>query len=99
MPEYIDREALITEINEEIEHRTPMYTDEQNDYIEKGLRIARKDIKRFSATDVVEVVRCKDCEYAKEYKNNLFCCYYPRAPKSVSSNDYCSYGIRKDGNK
>ena len=56
MPEYIDREALIAEINEEIEHRTPMYTDEQNDYIEKGLRIARKDIKRFSATDVVKVV-------------------------------------------
>ena len=49
------------------------------------------------AVDVVEVVRCKDCEYAKEYKNILFCCYYPRAPKSVSSNDYCSYGIRKDG--
>ena len=59
MAEYINREALIAEINEEIEYRTPMYTDEQNDYLEKGLRIARKDIKRFPAADVVEVVHSK----------------------------------------
>lgn len=51
------------------------------------------------AADVVEVVRCKDCEHAKEYKNNFFCCYYPVTPKSVSSDDFCSYGERKDSDE
>ena len=97
MAEYIDREALIAEINEEIEHRTSMYTDEQNDYIEKGLRIARKDIKRFSATDVVEVVRCSECKYfGKELKQSKHSCLNYQLPYCLE-NDYCSYGERKDG--
>lgn len=100
MPEYIDREALIAEINEEIEHRTPMYTDEQNDYIEKGLRIARKDIKRFSAADVVEVVRCKNCKHfcpyeGEEHKGD--CAELVGLESCVYEDDFCSYGERKDG--
>lgn len=88
MPEFIEREALIKAVR--IMPRT-----------------IRPELVRYStvqaiidkqpAADVVEVVRCKDCEYAKEYKNKLFCCYYPTTPESISSNDFCSYGIRKDG--
>ena len=55
MREYIDREALIADIDEEIEHDSKMYTREQNYYIEKGLRIARKDIQSAAAADVAEV--------------------------------------------
>ena len=65
MAEYIDREALIKEIDESIEHDTKMLTREQNYYVEKGLRIARKDIMCFPAADVVEVKHgyWKDLEY------------------------------------
>lgn len=55
MAEYIEREALLEEINEEIEIKSPMLTEEANYYLETGLRIARKDIKRLPAADVVEV--------------------------------------------
>ena len=55
MREYIDREALIADIDEEIEHDSKMYTREQNYYIEKGLRIARKDIQSAPTADVAEV--------------------------------------------
>lgn len=95
MPEYIDRDAFIKRLENEADRSSDII----NLLILNGIANIVRDENIAPAADVVEVVRCKDCEYAKEYKNNLFCCYYPRAPKSVSSNDYCSYGIRKDGNK
>ena len=55
MAEYIDREALLEEIDEEIEFESPMYTTEQNEHLTKGLKIARKDIKCFPSADVVEI--------------------------------------------
>lgn len=55
MAEYIDRDALIADIDEEIEHDSKMYTREQNYYIEKGLRIARRDIQSAPVADVAEV--------------------------------------------
>lgn len=40
----IDIDALIEEIDEEIEYGTETYFDDVDKYITKGLRIARKDI-------------------------------------------------------
>lgn len=75
MDEYIDREALIADIDEEIEQDSKMYTREQNYYIEKGLRIARKDIQSAPAADVAEVkhgewvaVPSSDMATGKAYK-------------------------------
>ena len=55
------------------------------------------DIKRFS--DLVMVVRCKDCAY---YEAN--CCFNPQWDLESSTElplvreiDFCSYGERKDG--
>lgn len=106
MSEYIEREALIAEIDEEIGYRTTMYTEEQNDYIEKGLKIARKDIKRFPAVDVVEVVRCKDCAFAKNNYLVTGLCLCEKTiydhikgeiPRNtlMEENDYCSFGERR----
>ena len=45
--------------------------------------------------DVVEVVRCKDCQYYQDAKINkkgfLIC---PASGMEISETDYCSYGIR-----
>lgn len=72
MAEYIEREALLKEIDEEIEFESPMYTTEQNEYLTKGLKIARKDIKRFPSADVVEVVH--GCWKGIELKDTCSVC-------------------------
>ena len=45
MPEYIEREALLSELQEEIEFETSMYTEEQNKYFNMGLKCAIRDVK------------------------------------------------------
>ena len=44
-----------------------------------------------TADNVVEVVRCKDCEHYKGEQNN---CWLMRA--KMKPNDFCSYGERKE---
>ena len=66
MAEYIDREKMIADLEEEIEYESGMYTKEQNDFLNKGLRIALKDVKHMQCEDVVPVVRCKDCKHYKK---------------------------------
>ena len=50
--------------------------------------------------DVVEVVRCLDCQWCEqvEGKKNVWSCYCRRFRHSreVDVNDYCSYGERKE---
>ena len=48
-------------------------------------------LEQESAADVVEVVRCKDCQFY-----NLVECYMDDI-YSLSDNDFCSYGKRKEG--
>lgn len=44
--------------------------------------------------DVVKVVRCKDCEGWDSKRGKYGCCEYFN--KHTDSNDFCSYGERKD---
>ena len=93
--EYIEREAVMAELKEELEYNTLMYTEEQNRLVNTGLKIALKDVKRFPAADVVEVVRCKDCAkrctarcvFGDEYDNDV-----------CEDDDFCSYGERRADN-
>lgn len=66
------------------------------------------EIELIPAADVVEVVRCKDCKYSrpknKSEKNIYFedviiceSCEMADEPCAVLTNDFCSYGERKDG--
>lgn len=47
--------------------------------------------------DVVEVVRCKDCQYYQDAKINkkgfLIC---PAFGMEITETDYCSYGVRME---
>lgn len=47
--------------------------------------------------DLVEVVRCKDCEcFSRDYDNSVIgSCCSPRQHIRCNENHYCSYGERK----
>ena len=94
MPEYIERETLLNELSEELEDESPLYTKEQNELINTGLRIAMKDVKYSHAADVVEVVRCKDCIHRD--KAGL-CRAEGQKLTIVQDNHFCGKGERKDG--
>lgn len=98
MPRYIDADALLQELQEEIECDTPMYAEEQNQYVNRGLKIAIKDIKHMSTADVVEVVRCKECVHSKSRekcpKLDIYWCN--KWLNIMNANDFCSYGEKKD---
>ena len=96
MTEYIEREALLSELQEEIEFETSMYTEEQNKYFNMGLKCAIRDVKSQPAADVTEVVRCKNCKNYKLMKsgNYHFCNEFGGR---VTEKDFCSRAQKMDG--
>lgn len=58
-----------------------------------------KDDKRIPVSDVIEVVRCKDCKYAKKSKDVLGVPDYECLKTDITcldADDFCSYGERED---
>lgn len=61
-------------------------------------------IENAPKADVVEVVRCKNCEHKKEipncqkelYSSSCVACSY-HSGLIMDGNDFCSYGVRKEG--
>ena len=89
MPEYIEREALIKDIeSRRLVFKTTITVEEA--LLSQG-NVIRKAIEEAPAADVKEVVRCKDCQFY-----NLVECYMDDI-YSLSDNDFCSYGKRKEG--
>ena len=86
MPEYIEREKLIEELN-----KMPAYFD-SND-IRYGVKIAIDQVKKQPTADIVEVVRCKSCKFSEwSNKNKQRYCTRKWAMYKVRERDYCSYG-------
>ena len=92
MAEFIKREAVIDLITRRYENP----------------EICTQEINSIPAADVAPVVRCKDCahstfpsELTQRYgKPGTLTCHNMHAPsnrRNVGSNDFCSYGERKDG--
>ena len=58
-----------------------------------------KIINQFPAVNAAPLVRCRDCKHW--HKETLFCDYMPygEAQERVNwyTDDFCSYGERKDG--
>ena len=62
----------------------------------------RYDINEIPTADIVEVVRCKDCKYAKEIEWYGCTCQNTKTPwyndefeVHMNHDDFCSYGERK----
>ena len=71
MAEYIEREALLAELEDEIDFVSPFYNAEQNQYFTMGLWCAYRDAQRFPAADVVEVRHGEWLE--DEYNETTYC--------------------------
>ena len=51
-----------------------------------------------STADVVEVVRCNDCEHFDlSITGTPVCTFEKNSPQMVSRQHYCSYGERREG--
>ena len=91
LKEYIEREALLQELEEVGGCDAP--PDSWADGFDKGILSAIKHVEAQPAADVVEVVRCKDCEIPH---NRFTGC--PNLNGLIPpENHFCSYGKRKDG--
>ena len=95
MPEYIEREALLKDIEDE---KPVNWTNSDSErQAEIDFDTYKEIIEIQPTADVVEVVRCKDCYY---YSENKSCCINVKVIKSfygctVKPNEYCSHGKRK----
>lgn len=102
MAEYIEREAVVKRL------------EEAREWCEKCLGegkfkegcIAALDDEIFNiqrrklvpSVDVVEVVRCKDCNlFVNNEKALVTYCTRECKNLTVKPDDYCSYGIKKEG--
>ena len=100
MPEYIEREALLQDISEtvlfSVRGGAELPTPEM-----RGANKVIDRIKSAPTADVVEVVRCKDCEFIKATKMSInkrplrSCTLYK---KPCYDDDFCSRGVRKGEN-
>jgi hypothetical protein len=55
-----------------------------------------KGIKRVRKGDATEVVRCKDCQWARRMDDRFVCTVRPLMAHLVDSDEYCSRGVRKE---
>ena len=94
MAEYIEREALIRRIKEihcaecDSYHGVrcrACWVDDTLDYIDSE-----------PAADVIEVVRCKDCEYFGLNDENVPYCSNRFGLDDPEPNGFCNYGIGKN---
>lgn len=87
---YIDRESLISNLKD-------LPEQERIEYM--GIYDL---VKSQTAADVVEVVRCCDCEHKQENPDINNTCYLTCNLKygirgTIDPTDFCSYGARMDG--
>lgn len=84
MAEYVERMSAIATACKGCNKEFPNEPCEPADcYIQQGLF-------KIPAADVVEVVRCKDCNNSAEVACGvMYCCYFN---KNVEEDDYCSNG-------
>ena len=60
-----------------------------------GARMSNKEI--FKVSDIVEVVRCKDCERVRfDYHDKQYPCFCDKWLQGVEYDDFCSFGERKE---
>jgi hypothetical protein len=55
MARYIDADALLEELQEELDFESLLFTKEQSEWFDKGLKCAVRDVKHQPTADVVEV--------------------------------------------
>ena len=95
MARYIDAENLKRNIRVNL---MPNVDVDGTVTVENAERYFLNLIDKTSEADVVEVVRCKDCEYCIDLIMGGLWCEHPDNIMPLGSNptDFCSYGKRRD---
>jgi hypothetical protein len=98
MDEYIKRSKLIEALEDQLEeHGNPDLDHQPIAYGSKlGITYGLALAKTFPAEDVVEVVRCKDCEYFNGEVCSLHSDPYGDFEVKMLPNDFCSHGEREN---
>lgn len=96
MAEYIERGALLRELETHF-----CKTEDGRKLYHPSMALAMKDVKNAPAVDVVEVVRCEDCEHWMRNRGivdspNGHCFYLD---ETMNEHDFCSYGEREESNE
>lgn len=96
MAEYICREAIIDDLEKEIEAGN--LTSDEDVWINKGLRIAIRDIKDIKTADVQPVKHAYWLGVGEKFSEDWTCSNCKRAKGKGSGSNFCSYcGARMDG--
>lgn len=95
--EYIERGAVLNAISALAIRITPIEENRDMFYHDSGWNGAsvgaRVEAGKIPASDVVEVVRCKDCKYWKQITAERHACCM--IGFEMEYDEYCSYGERK----
>ena len=83
MAEYVSKEILL----DFVKQNTPHINGETT------MECVERTISEAPTADVVEVVRCKDCERVYKYKDRYFCL---NDNSEMNADDFCSYGEREE---
>lgn len=87
MSRYIDADALLNNLPDDLPYKASV----------------KRVLIQAPTEDVVEVVRCKDCEWYREvqgyeYKGRkAMCCHMHNGLRYET--DYCNYGVRREENE
>jgi hypothetical protein len=65
-------------------------------YLRGVLLDYEKGIKRVRKGDATEVVRCKDCQFARRMDDRFVCTVRPLLAHLVDADEYCSRGVRAE---
>jgi len=62
-----------------------------------GVSLAAIELRNCEEVDAVEVVRCRDCIYAKDFngKRQAICAHPSNNAWDITAEHYCGYGKRK----
>lgn len=84
------------------EHKTRMSQSRRESrlaairYLRGVLLDYEKGVKRVRKGDAVEVVRCRDCMYARRMDDRFVCTVRPLLAHLVDADEYCSRGVRAE---
>ena len=102
---FIDADALLEELQEELDFESLLYTKEQNEWFNKGLKCAIRDVKHQPTADVAEVRQGKwvHTDYAMHWLGKdecSECTYHTSDRDDLSHLKYCpNCGARMDGDE
>lgn len=91
---FIDADALLEELQEELDFESLLYTKEQNEWFNKGLKCAIRDVKHQPTADVAEVRHGKwvHTDYAMHWHGKdecSECTYHTFDRDDLSHLKYC----------